>query len=1396
MQNSMSPSIPLYQQSEPKDQHDSPEDVFKRHLFPGRYVALEYYLSCSIPADADLNWAHLDEETLLDLTEAMTDNSGSDLSQLNTVAYLRVLLFSETKDPQHLHEALRMKRAAIAIVMATHNAALAEELECDIISLLACQYNARGNVKNLAWAAAFADRLFRSTPVTHPDRERRSADLVKLQSALKMAKNLRLRYVLDALHKTELLSVGEEQDQLVTAKPTGGLGNQGKRSVLSPEAMQNNLSKRIQYLTKALENAPEEKRAQLADELSSAAIVKWGACQTREDMDMLIEYLDICRQSVRGIATLRCVHLGVLGITLCAMYKRDQRISNLERARDVFEEAIKVQDMPEFSYKTASTILAGGLIADALLGDQRLQYVGRLGGVLTLLYDLTKEAGALQRGVELLEQHWLEAPEKDEEALESGEVLLVSYGKLYSVAQDLEHVDKAVDLANEILSHADSSYIQQHRVRILGHQANSLMVKYQRTSRTDFLQRAIKQREHITSEIEFDRDDGPEHLANLANLYRTRFHHFGDPLDIENFRRAANETLDRAEVLESPSQKAMAMNRLGIFYNLKYSATKSSAYLKEALRYHTQAAKLIDDKDRNFPEHIMSLADCLFDYYVRMNNRTCLDYAVDLSVRAIVADQSSDIIIKTELHMQWSKFWLVRFCTDPKRYASELHDFLNLASAAFNVVPLDDRSWERAAMEFAGILLKVFDKTKDGYALDHAIRIARQATNTELDLPYAVERKRLLAVMLVTRFNHQSRNSVQSDVDEALNLLLGCIDASDLDPLAQIRVAMMLSSPIFREEGSLGWRDLARSTSRVVHLLPKVIARGLQSQDQKHLLRRMIGVATTAAAATLAASPTSAQEALELLEYGRGILTTYMLDARSDWTEFRRINEGLAAQLEHKMMELNREAHLASKASAPWAPVVFSIDRAHTLNNEIDAILSKFQALAHKDTALAPVKLNNMRGLVDGTIFVINVTFFRCDALIIDQEGMVRHEPLPRLSLHDIEGAIFCMKQVREPSPSAQVSHLQRICLRTVLKWLWNAIVGPLIDAAGFREPPVGDKWPRVWWIPTGPLIQLPLHAAGIHEPGSTDAALDRVVSSYSSSVKALMYTRNNRKPQGGTREAPRYRVVLACMRTTPGLRPLYHAKGEIKMIKSILGSRASFIELKPPRKQTLLAELELCDVFHFAGHGEPSIDDPYLSKLYLDDWRTDPLTVRDLANLKLHKRSPWLAYLSACSTGENKDERLPDEAISLVAACQLAGFQNVLGSFWEVSDAGSRIVAADVYRTVRDSFGITHDIALALHHAVRRLRRLQPVTATQGCTSRASKEDTKENDQEEYEQEQEEDPEVKLFWRFIEDASFTAAGPLSDLRHVGKRRRLASEQKTWNMGDPFVWASYFHVGL
>jgi CHAT domain-containing protein len=203
---------------------------------------------------------------------------------------------------------------------------------------------------------------------------------------------------------------------------------------------------------------------------------------------------------------------------------------------------------------------------------------------------------------------------------------------------------------------------------------------------------------------------------------------------------------------------------------------------------------------------------------------------------------------------------------------------------------------------------------------------------------------------------------------------------------------------------------------------------------------------------------------------------------------------------------------------------------------------------------------------------------------------------------------------------------------------------------------------PRLWWCPTGPLAELPLHAAGIYDGPSQDCVSNYAVSSYTPTLSALINAqsaRNNPSPS----TTPSADVLVVSSPEVLGLPPLPNALAEAALIRDAVpapGPIALSNELASI--EHVLARLPNVGVLHLACHGHQSQDDPLNSGFSLHDGR---LTLKQLMHLDLPRAE--LAYLSACETAST-DEFQPDEALNLATTMLFVGFKSVIATMWYVS--------------------------------------------------------------------------------------------------------------------------------
>jgi CHAT domain-containing protein len=212
-----------------------------------------------------------------------------------------------------------------------------------------------------------------------------------------------------------------------------------------------------------------------------------------------------------------------------------------------------------------------------------------------------------------------------------------------------------------------------------------------------------------------------------------------------------------------------------------------------------------------------------------------------------------------------------------------------------------------------------------------------------------------------------------------------------------------------------------------------------------------------------------------------------------------------------------------------------------------------------------------------GTIVVINTSSYRCDAFLV-QHDQIEVLNLPRLSLKDVEQ--------HNRDQNSRVPSL----VTPTLEWLWDAAMEPILHALDLRQQPPNNQWPRIWWIPTGPLSSLPLHAAGYHNNGTVNTVLDRVMSSYSSSIRTLVHGRRQAVQKVGELQ----HALFVDMGQTPDCSHLPFATREVAMLAKLCSSLKFKSITSSGIKKDVLEHLRTCKIFHFAGHGKTDPSDPH----------------------------------------------------------------------------------------------------------------------------------------------------------------------------------------------------------
>jgi tetratricopeptide (TPR) repeat protein len=438
--------------------------------------------------------------------------------------------------------------------------------------------------------------------------------------------------------------------------------------------------------------------------------------------------------------------------------------------------------------------------------------------------------------------------------------------------------------------------------------------------------------------------------------------------------------------------------------------------------------------------------------------------------------------------------------------------------------------------------------------------------------------------------------------------------------------------------------------------------------------------------------------ALVALENGRAIMLSSAFITRREVDDLRAVEPRLAERFVMLRERSYPDLNLGREAGA--------LQRERALIEEWNTVLDQIKTLPGFDRFLLPAALDYadlVPAAAEGPVITINIDRWRCDALVL-HDGEAQVVSLPRLHAAELveqatafQAAIGKLSTHPRNSGALVIGAASRVVLDT-LGWLWDVLAEPVFDALRFGEHLETDQpWPRMWWSPTGPLNFLPLHAAGHHETAGA-SVLDRVVSSYTPTLRALLHSRSRRT-------LPRPHTALAvAMPETPDHAALPETVREITAFAAGLTGPAPLIGPAATRAAVLDA-LPGATLAHFACHASSDPTDPSTSHLLLHD---GPLNVTEISRIPLDGAE--LAYLSSCATARGSTV-LADEAIHLASAFQLAGYAQAIGTLWEVSDDVAARTATNFHReltqTINDSARKAG--ALALHTVTRRMRKEMP---------------------------------------------------------------------------------------
>ncbi|WIV55924.1 CHAT domain-containing protein [Amycolatopsis nalaikhensis] len=794
-------------------------------------------------------------------------------------------------------------------------------------------------------------------------------------------------------------------------------------------------------------------------------------------------------------------------------------------------------------------------------------------------------------------------------------------------------------------------------------------------------------------------------LGELGSALTERFSVTGDPADLD----AAVDALRQA--ISADPAEPLWRSGLASALLARHLATGDAACLDEAVRSARAAVAASSADDPMRPLRRNLLGRVLWHRGDLTADRESLAEAITTlgaAAEELLDDRPLQLTIRTNLGSAFGVLYRLTEAADALHRAVAAFQWVvdhlpaghvkrglylgNLGSARFRMYRLTGERADRDAAigilaeavrlrelpdppgflaNLATALMDRYDETGSAADLDVADRSARHALSL---LP---DDHPTRCVVLTTLGRLQLARHVRDDDPAELTRALATLHTAATMPTASPEARILAARLGGDAALNAGNAEAALAAMTVaVEQLPLVSGRQLSRPDQELQLARNPGVACDAAACAIAAG--QPEKAVELLEAGRTILHARVLEGRGDLADL----SARAPELARRFAELRDDPALTGSVTAVAPDGAEHLDRRHELAREWAGLVATIRA-EYGDAALfrSPRFADLVPAAADGPVVAINVSRYRCDALVLTASG-VRAVALPGLELTDlVERAGEFLQALDVACGGAKTAAELDAAEQTVaatIDWLRSTITLPVMATL---DTPV----PRIWWSPTSVLSFLPVHAA----------VADPTVSSYTPTVGALLRARGRGRP-----ETPGRGMVVA-MPHTPGHARLPGVTRECDLLTELFPET---VVLRGPdaTRAAVLRELPEHGWVHFACHGRNDVVQPSDSNVRLWD---GPLSVRDLAELDTD--CGVLAVLTACETAQGST-LLADEVLHVGGAFHLAGYVHVIATLWSAHDTASAELTEAFYRELGGAGDATGS-ARALHAAVRELRERYP---------------------------------------------------------------------------------------
>ena len=823
--------------------------------------------------------------------------------------------------------------------------------------------------------------------------------------------------------------------------------------------------------------------------------------------------------------------------------------------------------------------------------------LNNLGNRLSTRFDRTGALEDLQEAIRRIEEAVaatpVDHPDRAGRLNNLGNLLSIRFGQTGA----LEDLQEAIFRCEEAV--AATPVDHPDRAGRLNNLGNRLSIRFDRTGALEDLQEAIFRCEDAVAATPMGHTHRATMLANLGNHLSTRFDRAGALEDLPEAIRLGEESVAATPV--GHPDRSGRLDNLGNHLSARFDRAGALDDLQEAIRLGEEAVAAVPV---GHPDRAGTLNNPGYRLSIRFDRTGALEdlqEAIRIGKEAVAAtpvDHPGRATMLGNLGAHLS----TRF--DRTGALEDLQGGIRRSEEAVAATPVDhsDRAWK---LNNLGNRLSIrFDRTGALGDLQEAIRRCVEAVAaTPVDHPDRAKwldnlGNRLSALFYRSRnMEHYERACTAWEMAAKYSIAhpVVCASCAHSATLALIQLGRL--------------QEAFRNSQSAIKHLHRASSREIGREDQEYILGKVSGTSSLAASLALETGE-PASTALELLEFGCGIIAGYTFDARNDVSELGEKYPALCTRYKALQDELSSplqipemECHIIPSMTSTGNRVTRRIEAVRELD-ELEAEIRRKDGFSRFQLPPSSADFITLARSIGGPIVALSVSVHRSDAIIVTQIE-IKALPLPGLDYNTLlEKSGILSSGVMKGPKRTMPDRLNT--LNGVLLWLWEVAVEPVLQELNFIQDVSKrhlEPLPRIWWISSGCMGMMPIHAAGNYARDPKIITSSYVISSYTPTIKSLAYARRKASEVPGHLG---YNVLIIGnslgTSRTPSKGVLTEVRPETKAIEKIVKGAigATCTVPHPPYKKTVLDNPSSCSIAHFSFHGVTDPRNPCNSHLLL----------------------------------------------------------------------------------------------------------------------------------------------------------------------------------------------------